>query len=1246
MHQSSLLWLSGFVLASLSDGQGLMPPMLTVRQTNPCPISCTQVGFKPSDWTWIHRTTDLVRCNSSLIFDMNVQNFLSSDIKSDNVMRVCTLDDRSTMTKFAEKPQDSAHDSKDPDHNLGKDKATVRLSIPQKAGSVGSEDVSAAANELSSFLKNEARCGYTIMFAKTGSAIVGIYAGSEIQKDSAARLMRTFSEHARGDGTRALQVCDSVHNGSKSFGAFATHIDDLPTVQSAVKGWTNANCLQETGGSEQSLDGIEVSFLVSLDVVATASGSSRNSSKVHARHVHHHKARGTCSYLQVRWGDSCPSLESICGISANDFTNYNPKPNLCTTLAVGQFVCCSSGTLPDPTPQQQANGSCYTYQVQIGEGCFAIAESHYITQDDIESYNGNAWGWAGCGQLQPDQSICLSKGAPPFPAPISNAVCGPQVPGTQAPSAGTNISMMNLCPLNACCDAWGMCGTTSEFCTPSLASTGAPGSHKPLTNGCISNCGTDIVNNDNPPVNPLFRIGYFEGYNFNRPCLNMDVTQINVNYWSSIHFAFGIISQSFEISIDDLSKDQFDKFLKLGTVQKILSFGGWDFSTNPATYMIFREGTKPANRQTFANNVYPGEPDIVGIPQGSKDEGDNYLEFLRLVRTGLGTSKSIFVALPASYWYLKQFPVDEMQHVVDYFIYMTYDLHGQWDFNNANADEGCPGGNCLRSDINMTATVNALSMLTKAGVSSTKITLGVTSYGRSFRMSDPSCWGPDCTYTGGYDVSNAREGVCTTTAGFLANAEIKEIIQGGSDQWPIFETYYDDVSRNNILIYGDSSGADWVSWMNSSTWSHRLLYAIKQNMGGSVDWAIDLEDYQPWLDGNTGPGDVIEADTDSRCAPAKRPSTMDDLVNSLDSIESICWNIYAMDILHDTLDSALDAYTTASEGYDDKFDYYVKWVKESISPSLKNYLAFDNGPGNKYFDCTWEVQGRTHPKAPCPGPNAYWNEVDETWTVTYELKDADGFYAAVETDLGISKDWIKFGESHELDSCAPDNSGLPGGKKPCRKIYFKRKNFPVQSDNVDVANPKNVIQSASTNITELQLTMLGGYALLAMRSYDPSGDSNDVLTASAMPVFMVQEAVKSMARIKDIGAQAKAQAKKDLILEILNIVLLVIPVVGEAAGALFGGAAMIARIATLIGEAGNAAMGIESIVQDPLSAPFVIMGYLVGTGGSSAKSESELWGSAAKARSAMKAADLRKFSADFQHSDSLVQAIVSKCVKK
>jgi chitinase len=75
---------------------------------------------------------------------------------------------------------------------------------------------------------------------------------------------------------------------------------------------------------------------------------------------------------------------------------------------------------------------------------------------------------------------------------------------------------------------------------------------------------------------------------------------------------------------------------------------------------------------------YPGAPDIPGIPAGSAEDGANYLEFLKRVRHYITEERTLSIALPASFWYLRAFPVAEMAEVVDYFVYMTYDLHGQW----------------------------------------------------------------------------------------------------------------------------------------------------------------------------------------------------------------------------------------------------------------------------------------------------------------------------------------------------------------------------------------------------------------------------------------------------------------------------------------------------------------------------------------------------------------------------------------
>lgn len=70
---------------------------------------------------------------------------------------------------------------------------------------------------------------------------------------------------------------------------------------------------------------------------------------------------------------------------------------------------------------------------------------------------------------------------------------------------------------------------------------------------------------------------------------------------------------------------------------------------------------------------------------------------LKMLREKLDKSKTLSIAAPASYWYLRPFPIDDMAEHLDYIVFMTYDLHGQWDYGSEWAQPGCPDGNCLRS---------------------------------------------------------------------------------------------------------------------------------------------------------------------------------------------------------------------------------------------------------------------------------------------------------------------------------------------------------------------------------------------------------------------------------------------------------------------------------------------------------------------------------------------------------------------
>jgi hypothetical protein len=104
-------------------------------------------------------------------------------------------------------------------------------------------------------------------------------------------------------------------------------------------------------------------------------------------------------------------------------------------------------------------------------------------------------------------------------------------------------------------------------------------------------------------------------------------------------------------------------------------------------------------------------------------------------------------------------------------------------------------------------------------------------------MSDASCWTEECTFTGTSTQSNAEEGPCTATAGYIANAEIQDILNDASR---VNQNYVDEASNTNILVYDD---IQWVGYMDDSIKSTRQTLYQDLNMGGSTNWATDLEAY-------------------------------------------------------------------------------------------------------------------------------------------------------------------------------------------------------------------------------------------------------------------------------------------------------------------------------------------------------------------------------------------------------------------
>lgn len=298
------------------------------------------------------------------------------------------------------------------------------------------------------------------------------------------------------------------------------------------------------------------------------------------------------------------------------------------------------------------------------------------------------------------------------------------------------------------------------------------------------------------------------------------------------------------------------------------------------------------------------------------------------------------------------------------------------------------------------------------------------------------------------------------------------------------------------------------------------------------------------------------------------------------------------------------------------------------------------------MDCKWTTN-KNKGSGPCtqavleydlgprPGPRV----------VEFTMRDEEGFYKALAEHTGIERDWITWRDDSQSDTC---NLCFPRLSCPeeifCRENYYLRKNFPRRINDtkkIKVENPKQIIDEALPEMHAL--VNLGLDTYLQMRWHLADMDSVDVIESFSMPLFMIQDSFESIKKIKEIGAEQKKTKTRELVVLILTIIFAVIPFAGPVVTAL-GGAARIAMTALIVGEIGNAALAIESIVDDPFSAPFAVLGMLVGAGGIRVKGGRAGFRDAADAKRALDSGSLKLFSPEFRHKHEIIQRIAKKCM--
>lgn len=170
---------------------------------------------------------------------------------------------------------------------------------------------------------------------------------------------------------------------------------------------------------------------------------------------------------------------------------------------------------------------------------------------------------------------------------------------------------------------------------------------------------------------------------------------------------------------------------------------------------------------------------------------------------------------------------------VDFLSLMAYDLHGGWErFTGLNSP--LYG---RENETGIQATLNqdwAVHYWFKKGVDSSKLLLGLATYGRTFTLADRSKHGIGDTAT-----SAGQAGKYTNTAGFLSYYEICDHLKTGwSKEWS-------EEQKGSFAYNSDQ----WVGYDDQRSLSVKVDYVKNVGLAGVMIWSFDLDDFTGQLCG-------------------------------------------------------------------------------------------------------------------------------------------------------------------------------------------------------------------------------------------------------------------------------------------------------------------------------------------------------------------------------------------------------------
>ncbi|RSL96918.1 hypothetical protein CEP52_011197 [Fusarium oligoseptatum] len=359
--------------------------------------------------------------------------------------------------------------------------------------------------------------------------------------------------------------------------------------------------------------------------------------------------------------------------------------------------------------------------------------------------------------------------------------------------------------------------TTKEFC----------GNKKVHRKTCPKTNGTPRV------------VGYFEGWAQDRPCNVFWPEQIPDGLYTHINFAFATIDpKTFKVGPSAPSDVALIRRLMVAkkrdpNLKIYVAIGGWTFNDDGPTKTTFSDLAASVPRQKIfmeslisfmATYGFDGVDLDWEYPQAKDRFGRdvdyvNFPKFMERLKTALDTvNKGITITIPASYWYLQHFDIKKLAKSIEFFNFMSYDLHGLWDKDKKWT------GSFLNAHTNLTEIDLALDLLWRNDIDPGQVVLGLGFYGRAFTAASKTCMEPGCMFSSG-----GERGDCSREVGILLNSEIEAMVNKHGVTPKLYKR-----EAVKVATWNDQ----WVAYDDEETLKMKSEFAQSRCLGGLMVWAI------------------------------------------------------------------------------------------------------------------------------------------------------------------------------------------------------------------------------------------------------------------------------------------------------------------------------------------------------------------------------------------------------------------------